>query len=173
MLKNLRRKELVWKNKKFSMTDLFYCILFIIICDVIGYLSSLFQTESLKTWYPLLQKSVLTPPSFVFAFVWGVLYVLLGVSTFLAFRTSRKNDRISVLTIFFTQLCFNLFWSIFFFGMRLPLLAFIEIFFLILVTVNMMKLYKKYSYVSYLLLYPYLIWVIFATYLNFVIVIKN
>lgn len=173
MLKNLENTNLLLKNKKFSTVDLIYCMVFILVCNTVGYLSSLFQTESLKEWYPLLNKSILTPPSFVFAFVWGLLYAILGISTFLAFKVARKNEKSYILFIFFAQLCFNLLWSIFFFGMRAPFLAFIEIFFLIIVTISMMKLYKKFSRTSYFLLYPYLLWIIFATYLNFVIMIKN
>ena len=173
MLENLKLAKLFEKSRNFSIIDLFHCVLFVIICDVIGYLSSLFQTESLKTWYPLLQKSILTPPSFVFAFIWGILYAILGISTFLAFKSAKRQGKSSVLIMFFTQLCFNLLWSIFFFGMRMPLIAFVEIFFLITITLNMMKVYKRYNFASYLLLYPYILWIIFATYLNFVIVLKN
>ena len=161
------------KNKMFSVADLFYCILFVLICLFIGYLSSLFQMESLKEWYPTLEKSKLTPPSFVFVIVWGILYTFLGISTFLAFKSAKRQGKSSVLIMFFTQLCFNLLWSIFFFGMRMPLIAFVEIFFLITITLNMMKVYKRYNFASYLLLYPYILWIIFATYLNFVIVLKN
>ncbi|MCR5506725.1 MAG: tryptophan-rich sensory protein [bacterium] len=173
MLKNLKNTKLVWKNKKITISDLFSCVIFIIVCDIVGYLSSLFQTEGLRTWYPLLEKSVLTPPSFVFAIVWGILYAILGISTFLAFRSARKDEKIWILFIFFAQLCFNLLWSIFFFGMRAPLFAFVEILFLLLITLNMMKLYKRFSQISYYLLYPYVLWIAFATYLNFVIVLKN
>ena len=161
------------KNKMFSVADLFYCILFVLICLFIGYLSSLFQMESLKEWYPTLEKSKLTPPSFVFVIVWGILYTFLGISTFLAFKSARNRDKNNIISIFAGQLCFNLLWSIFFFGMRAPLLAFIEILFLLVMTITMIDLYKKFSSLASLLLYPYLIWVIFATYLNFIIVIAN
>ena len=129
--------------------------------------------ESLKEWYPTLEKSKLTPPSFVFVIVWGILYTFLGISTFLAFKSARNRDKNNIISIFAGQLCFNLLWSIFFFGMRAPLLAFIEILFLLVMTITMIDLYKKFSSLASLLLYPYLIWVIFATYLNFIIVIAN
>lgn len=173
MLKNFKSSNLIIKNKRFSVADLFYCALFILICDTVRYLSSLFQTQSLKEWYPTLEKSILTPPSFVFAFVWGLLYTLLGISTFLSFKPARKNEKANILLIFITQLGFNLLWSIFFFSMRMPLIGLIGILFIITITIVMMKLYKKFNLLSYLLLYPYLIWLLFATYLNFIIVIKN
>ena len=173
MLKNFKSSNFILKSKRFTIADLFYCMLFISICDVTGYLSSFFQTESLKEWYPTLEKSILTPPSFVFAFVWGLLYTLLGISTFLSFKPARKNEKANIILIFITQLCFNLLWSIFFFGMKIPLLGLVGILFLIIITLIMMKLYKKTSFLSYLLLYPYLLWLLFATYLNFVIVLKN
>ncbi len=169
----LKNSKFILKIKRFSIVDLFHCIGFILICDAIGYLSSLFQKESLIEWYPTLEHSIFTPPSFVFAIVWGILYGLLGISTFFAFKSARKNEKTNVLFIFFGQLCFNLLWSIFFFGMKVPFLAFIEILFLIVITIIMMKLYKKFSFASYCLLFPYLLWLIFASYLNLVIVLKN
>ncbi len=172
-MQNLKRIKTSLKNKKFTIKDLIYCTFFILLCNVIGYLSSLFQTESLKTWYPTLTKSILTPPSFVFIFVWALLYALLGISTFLAFKDARKNDKAYILSIFSAQLCFNLLWSIFFFGIRAPFIAFIEILFLLGITLCMMKFYKRFNNFAYLLLYPYLIWIIFASYLNLVIVLKN
>ena len=140
---------------------------------MVGYLSSLFQAESLEVWYPTLQKSILTPPSFVFVLVWGLLYTFMGIATFLTFKAARKEAKTYVLFILFAQLCFNLLWSIFFFGMRAPMLALIELCFLIIVTISMMRLYKKLSHIAYWLLYPYMIWLLFATYLNFFIVLKN
>ena len=169
----MQNLKITWKNKKFTISDLFYCIMFVLLCNAVGYLSSLFQTDSLKTWYPVLKKSVLIPPSFVFIFVWALLYALLGISTFLAFKGARKNDKAYILSVFFAQLCFNLLWSIFFFGMRAPFIAFIEILFLLGITLCMMKFYKKFNNFAYLLLYPYLVWIVFASYLNLVIVLKN
>ncbi len=173
MLKKIKSTKLVWKNKTFSINDLLLCILFILICDFVGYISSLFQTESLRAWYPLLNKSLFTPPPFVFPAVWGLLYTIIGISTFLAFKNAMKEDKIYVLFIFFAQLCFNFLWTLFFFGMRAPILAFVELLFFILIVVSMMKLYKKLSFTSYILLYPYLFWLLFATYLNFFIILKN
>ena len=53
---------------------------FVVALLLVGYVSSLLQRESLLTWYPTLNKSALTPPGNVFAVVWGVLYILMGIS---------------------------------------------------------------------------------------------
>lgn len=173
MQNKIKDIKLVWKRKTFSIMDLLLCVFFIVVCDFIGYLGTFFQKESLKVWYPMLTKSEFTPPSFVFSFVWGILYALIGFATFLAFKKSGRDMKKSVLFIFFLQLGFNLLWNIFFFGMRTPLFAFIEILFLLIIVVNMMQLYRKVSLASYLLLLPYFFWLLFAIYLNFFIVVEN
>ena len=173
MLTKLNNTKLVWKNKTFSLSDLLLCIFFILMCDFVGYLSSFTQEASLKAWYPLLNKSKLTPPGFVFVIVWSILYTLIGISTFLAFKNAKKEGKVYVLFIFFIQLCFNFLWSVFFFGMRAPLLAFVEILFYIIVILSMMKIYKSINKIAYFMLIPYLIWVIFATYLTSVVLLLN
>ncbi len=173
MLNKLNNTKLIWKNKSFSLSDLFLCVFLILIADFIGYLSSIAQETSLKAWYPILNKSILTPPGFVFIIVWSVLYMLIGISTFLALKNSKKREKVYVLFIFFIQLCFNLLWSIFFFGMKAPLLAFAEILIYIIIVLSMMKIYKNINKLAYFLLFPYLFWILFATYLNFTILLLN
>ena len=89
------------------------------------------------------------------------------------FSFSYKSEYLNELFIFFIQLCFNLLWSIFFFGMKAPLLAFAEILIYIIIVLSMMKIYKNINKLAYFLLFPYLFWILFATYLNFTILLLN
>ena len=66
----------------------------IIFCLIIGFISSMFQTESMISWYPTLEKSVLTPPGFVFPIVWTLLYICIGIS--LAYILLQKPEKVCI-----------------------------------------------------------------------------
>jgi tryptophan-rich sensory protein len=108
------------KNKtKFNPIKLFLCIL---ITEGTGVLGGLFTASSVKSWYVTdIVKSSLNPPSWVFAPVWTLLFLFMGIALYLVWN--KKNN----LFWFWVQLILNLFWSVLFFGLRSPTLAFYEI----------------------------------------------
>lgn len=173
MAKALKSSKQRASSYKITTTDLLRCAFFVLICNLVGYLSSFFQTTSLRAWYPLLVKSKLTPPNYIFPIVWSFLFVIIGISTCLSYKSASKRNKNAVLFMFILQLFFGFLWTFLFFGIRAPITSFIEIAFYVFVIWKMMMVYKKCNYISYVMLYPYLIWTIFATYLNFVIIIKN
>ena len=139
---------------------------------IVGYLSMLLQRESLEVWYPLLRKSSLTPPGYVFAIVWFVLYVLMGVSVALVSR-ARTNYSWVLVLLFYLQLLLNLMWSFCFFFLQLPLLALVVLFALMLcVAAYVVGAYDRHRWAS-LLNVPYLLWLLFAAYLNGYVVLFN
>lgn len=156
------------------MIKLLKIALFILIAEVAGLIGSFFTTPSIATWYASLNKPRFNPPNWIFAPVWTTLFLLMGVAAYLIYAKGLKKKNVQqALAIFALQLIFNVFWSIIFFGLHLPLLALIEIVFLwglILLTIN--KFYKIAKPAAYLLI-PYLLWVAFATVLNLSIVILN
>lgn len=144
----------------------------IIICFLVGFGGSLFQTESIQTWYPYLNKSPLTPPNTVFPIVWSILYFLMGLSIglIIANNSPKKSYYIK---LFAVQLILNFTWSIVFFYLQKPSLGLINIVLLdIAVLYYAIKTYRT-SKISSILFIPYIIWIYFATYLNLYILLYN
>lgn len=145
----------------------------ILICFLVGYTASLFQDESIKTWYPTLIKPSLTPPNYVFPIAWGIIYLLIGISIGIILNKPKSKKRTLLIRIFVLQLFFNFTWSIVFFYFQSPLLGLINIIILYLVVLCYMASSFKYNYISALLFMPYLLWLTLATYLNTYIFIFN
>jgi translocator protein len=123
-----------------------------------------------RIWYNSLNKSKATPPAIVFPIVWSILYILLGVSSFLIYQ---KTKNINSLSLFEAQLFFNLLWPILFFTYKKPVWALVNIIILLVITGFMLYQFFMIKPLAFYLLIPYAIWLIYATYLNIVIVAKN
>ncbi len=137
----------------------------VIIGGVVGFIIS----KSID--YNFLQKPFLAPPSIVFPIVWTILYILMGISYGILKDKSLIDSKTK--TIYYLQLFVNALWSIIFFTLKLRLFAFIWIILLdILVIVMIINFYKK-NKLSGLLQIPYLLWVLFASYLNLFIYLLN
>ena len=98
-------------------------------CLTIGYLSGMVTRESITTWYPTLIKPIFNPPNWIFAPVWTVLYILMGVAGGMVWNrieTDEANVKRGFI-FFIIQLGLNALWSYLFFGLHNPLLALIEI----------------------------------------------
>jgi tryptophan-rich sensory protein len=139
---------------------------------LVGYLGSVFTTPAIPVWYASLNKPPFTPPSWLFGPVWTLLYILMGYAAYLVSQ-SKSELRTSALKYFWLQLIANFFWSYIFFGLKNPLLAFLEIIILwLLIYKTKVEFYKISKTAGYLLL-PYLAWVTFAALLNLSIVLLN
>lgn len=123
-------------------------------------------------WYKNLKKSPLNPPSGVFAIVWPILYILIACS-FYFFIKENKFHASYGLALFFVQLGLNIFWSPIFFGKKNLTLAFIILILLIVSVGCTIYFFAKVSSTAAYLLVPYLIWLIFAGYLNYYILTHN
>jgi tryptophan-rich sensory protein len=141
-------------------------ILFLAICLAVGALGSLPTASSVRSWYPTLRKPPGTPPSWIFGPVWTTLYVLMAVSAWLVWRQYGWGAR-GALFIFTAQLALNLAWSGIFFGARLPGVALLEIVVLWLAILFNVFVFYALRPIAALLLVPYLLWVTYASYLNF------
>jgi translocator protein len=145
--------------------DILKLIICILICQIIGFLGSLFNIKSIPSWYSKQKKPSFNPPSWIFGPVWTLLYLLMGISLYLVL-ISGKATTIPII-IFSIQLFLNLIWTGIFFGMKKPLLAFIEIILLwASILLNILTFYPISKVASYLLI-PYILWVSFASILNF------
>lgn len=149
-------------------------ISFIILCELVGIAATPFTIEAISTWYIYLNKPFFSPPNWVFGPVWTILYCLMGVAAYLVWTSKKKRSTVNrAFTIFVIQLACNFFWSILFFALHAPLLAFIDIVVLLaLIAVNIQIFYAVHKHAGYLLV-PYFAWVIFATLLNLSIVLLN
>ena len=120
----------------------------------------------MNTWYTTLQRPRLTPPDWVFGPVWTVLYVMIAVSIFLFIRKYKSENSYGIYALIVLHLIFNFSWTGIFFGLKAPGLALIDILLLDISLVLMIRYFWQTDVVSSILLWPYLIWVLFATYLN-------
>jgi tryptophan-rich sensory protein len=145
-------------------SDWFKLIISIVICQLTGAIGAIFTAESVGSWYLTLNKPGLNPPSWVFAPVWTTLYVLMGVALFIIWK---KHQTGYAIHIFIFQLILNSLWSFLFFGVRNIQLAFIEIILLWLSILITIILFYRISRPAAYLLIPYILWVTFASYLNY------
>lgn len=152
------------------MKGIVYYLLPILLCLGIGFAGSLFQARSMIEWYPLLDKSTLTPPGIAFPIAWSVIYICMGIS--LGRLIHHGRDRM-LFWIWGIQLVLNFLWSLFFFTFRYPLLGLVDILLLdVLVFIYMTSAYRRDKAAAWLFV-PYFLWLLFATYLNGYIYLYN
>ena len=141
----------------------------ILIPLIIGGIVGIIISNSID--YNSLQKPPLSPPSILFPIVWTILYILMGISY--AILESKSLNTIQTKLIYYIQLFVNAMWSIFFFTLKWRLFSFVWIIFLdILVIIMIYNFYKK-DKVSGLIQIPYLLWILFASYLNLAVYLLN
>lgn len=140
---------------------------------IVWLVSSYFSMDSLSSWYLTLEKPPFNPPGWVFWPAWTLLYILMWTSFFLIWRNKFSKYKNKLFTIYFLQLFFNFTWSFSFFYFQSPLLWLINILILLVLIILTIKRFYKVSKISWILLIPYLLWVTFATILNFSILILN
>lgn len=143
-------------------------LLFVVTCIAVGYLSGMATQSSVTTWFPTLIKPSFNPPSWVFAPVWSMLYIMMGIAAGLVWhRIDYEREVVRKALLFFViQLILNALWSILFFGMRNPFLALIEIIILWLIIYETYVQFGKIDKIAGYLFIPYLLWVSFAAVLN-------
>ncbi len=149
-------------------------IISVLICQGVGVIGALFTSPAISTWYSMIQKPSFNPPNWIFAPVWTLLFLLMGISLYLVWNKGLNYKRVKVaIFIFFFQLILNTLWSILFFALQSPLLALIEIIILWLAILMTIIIFYRISKVAAYLLLPYILWVSFASVLNFSILIIN
>ena len=142
-------------------------ILLVIICLSIGYASGIVTQNGIETWYSTLEKPSFNPPNWVFAPVWTILYICIGIAGGIIWHQIDRNPLVKKALLFFTiQLLLNALWSFLFFGLKNPLIALIEIILLLLVIYETYIIFTKINKIAGYLFIPYLLWVSFATILN-------
>lgn len=134
---------------------------------VIGGLSSISTISSIPTWYRGLSKPPWNPPDWAFGPAWTALYILMGVASWLVWRYGWDNRSVRVaLRVFAVQLLLNGIWSVLFFGLRSPGIALVEIGVLWCMILATVVLFARRDLLAGAILVPYLLWVTFASALN-------
>lgn len=135
----------------------------LVLPQLAGLVGSLFTFSAINDWYRFLAKPSFSPPNWLFGPVWTILYLLMGLAWYFAWKKGVKP------TLFLVHLGFNSLWSVLFFGLRNPGLAFLEILVLWTLIVAVMRQFYRYNRLAVWLLVPYLLWVSFAAVLNFTV----
>ena len=146
----------------------------LLICIAIPILTGLaasFLTRENMSLFDSVRKPPLAPPAWLFPVAWTILYVLMGIASYLVLL-SCKPDCTSLI-IYGVQLAFNFAWSLFFFNLKLYLFSFLWLILLWLLILTTILLFRKTSKTAVYLMIPYLVWVTFAGYLNFGIFLLN
>lgn len=127
-------------------------------------------------WYNTLAHSSLTPDGWIFSVVWTVLYFLIGLALFFVMLNNNKNnraDKMSAYILFGTNIIFNALWSFAFFGSQLPEVAMLILLVLIITAIFMSRAFYRISKTAFWLTVPYIVWLMFAFYLNGMIIYLN
>lgn len=144
---------------------------FVIGCELVGILGSVFTIKAIPSWYLYLNKPFFSPPNWIFGPVWTILYLLMGIAIY-QIVNSKKNTKVAI-KMFLIQLALNFIWTPMFFGIKDLSLALLVILFMWYYILRTIQEFAKISKTASYLLYPYLAWVSFATLLNFSIWILN
>lgn len=138
------------------------------ICLLVGFLAGFATQSSVATWYTTLNKPSFNPPNWVFGPVWTVLYILMGIAAGMVWARGVYHKWVkTALYHFGFQLMFNALWSIVFFGFKQPFWALMVILTLLILLTLTIKWFRVISRTAAWLLVPYLLWVCFASVLNY------
>ncbi len=163
-----------WYNIVMKLKTIFTFLIAIIIPQIAGILGSVFSFSSIPTWYTTLVRPSLAPPNWVFGPVWTTLFLLMGIASFIIYQKGiNRPDVKKALYVFFIQLILNITWSILFFGLNDIGAALIEIVCLWSIILANIIVFWRISKVAGYLLITYILWVSFASYLNFSFFILN
>ena len=153
------------KNKFLSL------ILFSIITFSASFIGGLVTFSFKEPWYSGLVKSNYNPPDWIFAPVWTTLYIMMTLAIWFFWHS--KNRDMNTIYIYFIHIVFNTTWSIVFFGLHQILLSLIVLLILIFLIIILIQRFKRVNLLSYYLMIPYLLWTVYALFLNFNLLVLN
>ena len=143
--------------------------MFIVLTEAVGALSGFLTKEGTKAYEMYAAKPVLTPPGTVFPIVWGILYALMGISAGKVWQAMPSVARSRGLLLFAVQLAVNFCWSLLFFNAKVYGFAFVWLILLWGLILLMIRAFYMVNKTAAYLQIPYLLWVTFAGYLNFMV----
>ena len=144
-------------------------VVFLVVCFAAAGIGGAVTTPKIGTWYAPLAKPSWNPPNWIFGPVWSALYFCMAVAAWLVWRQGGFWQARMPLGLFGVQLALNVLWSCIFFGLENPGLAFVEVLVLWVAIAATMIVFWQRSMIAGILFVPYLAWVSFASFLNFMI----
>jgi len=152
------------KNKYLSF------FLIILITFFASFLGGFVSNAYKEPWYSQIILPSFNPPSWVFAPVWTILYIMMSIS---AWRVWNKYFETKLIIVYFVHLIFNAMWSVIFFGFHQIFLALVDLSIILIFIIYLVKIYHTRDKLAYYLMLPYLMWSTFAFFLNLSIFIIN
>ena len=153
------------KNKFISF------VLFFFITFSASFVGRLVTISSKEPWYSQLIKSNYNPPDWIFAPVWITLYLMMTVAIWLFWHS--KNRDLNTIYIYFIHIVFNTTWSIVFFGLHQIFTALVVLLVLVFLIITLILKFKRVNLISYYLMFPYLLWTLYALFLNINLLVLN
>ena len=138
-----------------------------------AYLAGLFTRSGTQGWYIDATKPILTPPDSVFPIVWSLLYISIIISFYMVLEAIPQDFKAETYKLFISQLVLQILWCFLFFYMKYFGLALAVIVTLDLIVWQMLLIFQKIRPLAGYILYPYFIWICFATYLNFGFIVTS
>ena len=138
----------------------------ILLTEAVGALSGWLSKGGMRLYSETVSQPPLSPPSWLFPIVWGILYALMGISAARIYLSPPSPERSRGLNLYVLQLIVNFFWSLIFFNAQAFLFAFFWLMFLWLLVLGMIFLFYRTDPLAGKLQIPYLLWLSFAAYLN-------
>ena len=140
---------------------------------VVGGISALLTMNAMEE-FSSLDQPPLSPPGWLFPVVWSLLYILMGIAFYRVVRSGRDNEqKLSAIKVYFLQLAINFLWSILFFNFGLYTFSVVWLALLLITVVMTAVKFYKIDRISGYLFIPYIIWILFAAYLNIGIAVLN
>jgi benzodiazapine receptor len=156
-----------------SRDDLPGLALAVVVCNAVGASPALLTAGTVEGWYQTIEQPALAPPNWVFGPVWTVLFTLLGVAVYLVLRDADGRERTVAFGLFVGQYVFNVAWTLVFFGDQNIAGGLAVIVALLALIAATLAAFWRVRKEAGLLLVPYLLWVGFATYLNYAFWVLN
>jgi translocator protein len=153
--------------------QILFLLLFLLACAVVAAIGAVFTATAMNGWYQSLKRPEWSPPDAVFGPVWTILYTFIGASAWLVWRARDWHVVRSALAVWGLQLCLNLLWTVLFFGLQSPGLAFGGVVVLWVAIAATIIVFWPVSRIAAVMLVPYLGWVSFAAALNYSIWMLN
>lgn len=145
------------------MRKIAYALLSVLIVSLTLLGCKIFTEAGMDTWYPMAQKPMFTPPDYVFPIAWSIIYAMLILTAYRIFYYRLGSP---IIVLFIIQQTLQVLWCMVFFGMQNYLMGLMVLLMLDLTVLILIFRLQNPDIISARLMYPYFIWLLFATYLN-------
>ena len=145
------------------MRKIAYALLSVLIVSLTLLGCKIFTDAGMDTWYPMAQKPMFTPPDYVFPIAWSIIYAMLILTAYRIFYYRLGSP---IIVLFIIQQTLQVLWCMVFFGMQNYLMGLMVLLMLDLTVLILIFRLQNPDIISARLMYPYFIWLLFATYLN-------